>query len=132
MRMGSRWTLPSKRPKPSFIVFALAEQRKLRWIARRGYEPQMRECRRGETTPPRRALHETLLQKERFHSFLDRVARFAERRRNGFDADWSSAEGLGNEPKITFVEGIETARIHFQPRERLVGELRIDACTSGD
>src|SRR5579885_3777271 len=86
--------------------FPFGEQSDLRGAFRWHGQTQMREGRRRQHAAAGRALHKTLLQQERFHGFLDRIARFAKRGRDGFDPDRPAAKAFRNQPEIPPVEGI--------------------------
>src|SRR5277367_5648112 len=133
MRTGRMCVLPSKRPKAwTSLISVIRKKTGLRRIARRGGQAQMRERRARNNASARCTLHEALLQQIGLDDFLDGVARFAERRRNGFDADRASAKGFGDQLQIALVEGIESARIDFETGERRIRNLRIDTRMFGD
>ena len=101
-------------------------------IAWRRGQAQMAIGRAGQHAPARRALHETLLHQIRLDDFLDGVARFAQRGGDGLDADRAAAETLRDQLQIAPVEGIEARAVHFQPRQRRIGDLRIDVARARD
>src|ERR1700733_8453444 len=104
------WALPSKRPGrgPSPIPILIGrKETDLGGIARRRGNAEMSEGSARDDASARRALHETLLQKIRFHDFLDRVARLAQSRRDRFNTDRSAAEGLGDQLQIVAIERVE-------------------------
>ena len=86
----------------------------------------------GEDSSARRALHEALLQQERFDDLLYGIARFAKRRRDGFDPYRSAAETFGDQFQIALVEGVQPAPVDFQAGECRIGDFCIDAGMAGD
>src|SRR5262245_41687055 len=81
---------------------------------------------RCQHPPTRSALHEALLDEIGLDNLLDRIARLAERGGDGFDPHWAAVIALRDKRKITPVEGIEPALVHFQPCERRIRNHLID------
>src|SRR5215469_842088 len=99
MRTGRICVLPSKWPKAlepelPLLIGVVREQADLRRIARRRGEAQMREGSARDDAPAWASLHEALLQEVRLDDLLDGVARLAQSRGDGFDADGTAAEGF--------------------------------------
>src|SRR6185437_2166313 len=63
---------------------------------------------------------------------LERVARLAQRRGDGLDADRPAAEAFGEQLQIAAVEGVEAPVVDFEAGERGIGDLRIDDRVAGD
>src|SRR5262245_3285872 len=103
------------------IFRSLAEQTKLRGIARRLGKTEMAEGVRRQQPTARSALEETALDQERLYNFLDCVARFRQRRRHGFDSNRTTAIVLSDRGEVAPVHGIEPGGI----------DLELDQCTVG-
>src|SRR5579862_8498581 len=114
------WTRSSNRPHPccSTIVVVLHKEPELTRIALRRFKTELRVGGARDHSSARCTLEQSLLQEIGLDDFLDCVARFAKRRRNGFDSDGPAGKGLGNQAEIAAVEGIETASVHFEARQR--------------
>ena len=80
----------------------------------------------------RRALHEALLDQIGLDDLLDGVARLAQRRGKGLDADRTAGVAFRDEREIAPVESIETAGVHFEPGQRRVGDDAVDLDAAGD
>ncbi len=123
------WNDP--RPNLSHRHRHSANNPKLRRIARRRRQAQMSKGRASQQAPARRALHEALLHQIRLDDLLDRVSRLAEGGGDGLRPDRSAAEGFRDEPQVALVEGVQAPVIDLQPRQRRIGDLRVDAGLPG-
>src|SRR5215469_348176 len=82
--------------------------------------------RRSRQEPPAgRSLHESLLHQIWLDDFLDRIARFAKRRGDGFNPHGSAAKILGYEAEVALIEGVKPFVVHFEPPQCLIRDLGI-------
>ena len=77
-------------------------------------------------------MDEALLEEIGFDDLFQGVALLGKRRRQGLDADRSTAIVIGKASEIAPVHGVETAFIHLQPVERGVGGGGVDRRRAGD
>src|SRR5258706_12346622 len=81
--------------------------------------------RAGENASARRALHKALLHQIGFDDFLDRVAGFAQRRRDGLDPHRPTAESLSDQSQIAAAENTPAAATPLPPPPGGVGAARV-------
>src|SRR6266700_1580217 len=110
----------------------IAEQKRLLRLWRRTRKAEMHIGLPGQHAATRRALHQALLDQIGLDDFLDSIARFAERRRQSLDAHRPAIEAFSDQREIAPVEGVESALVDLQPRERGVGHDLIDLDASRD
>src|SRR5438132_14418597 len=104
----------------------IAEEKRLLRLWRRARKAEMHIGLPGQHAAARGALNQALLDQIGLDNLLDGIARFAERRRQGLDAHGTAIEAFGDQREIAAVEGVESALVHLQPRERGVGHDLID------
>src|SRR6476661_1148896 len=109
------------------LVRVLTEHRILT-VARRAWrrKPKMGEGALGEHAAARRTRDEALLQQIGLDDLLDGVARLRQRRGDGLDADRTASVIHGDAAQIAMIERVEPAVVHFELRQRAVGDLGID------
>src|SRR5450631_3410527 len=86
----------------------------------------MAEGMRRQDPPARRALHEALLNQERFDNILDGVARFGQSGGDRLDSRWAATERESDRLKIAPVHRIEPDFIDIEDGQHFASEIPRD------